>query len=203
MVSQATTDRSSSRGQAEFARRSMGSGKPLAPVRLARIASWRVPTWWLTEYFGPLESFAKRLQEEGTVDVSACGIPLHSLPDGTLYFPVAEMWAMAEVFRIARLRDASCPNSEVLLRVASKLNTEQLLTLDDVIELRRCLQELQGFAAQQSRGGMTDLIRTARIKLEMGKREMKPIPVIANRLRGACRLAPVDTFEKHRELCGA
>jgi len=162
-------------------RRARMPKRPNKAASPARVTSWRIPAWWLTEYFGPLELFAEQLELDGTMNVSERGIPLLLLQGGGLYYPLAEMWAMAEVFRIARLRDASCPSGEVLLRVATKLNVGQLLTLDEVMQLRRRLQDLRAFAASQSRNGMIDLIRTVCIKVEMAKREVKSVDFMQHR----------------------
>lgn len=152
---------------------------PLGTASLSRIASSRVPAWWLDEYFGSVEQFSMQLQDEEGVEVSEWGVPILSLPDGRLRYPLAEMWVMAEVFRIAQLRCATCPGIEALLQVDRKLSAGQLLALDDAIELIRCLKALRAFAASQSRSSMLDLIQTAHIKLEMDKRETTSESVLA------------------------
>lgn len=156
-------------GRATSAKGRTKTPRKTPKANLLRIASWPAPSCWLAEYFGPLERFAEQIQKEGTVDVSASGIPLHFLPDGRVYYPVAKMWAMAEVFGIAQLRDASCPSKGPIVRVAIKLNTGQLLTSEDVVDLCYSLRELRAYAGSLARSSMIDLIRTARIKLELGR----------------------------------
>ncbi|MFJ1259628.1 hypothetical protein [Cupriavidus sp. CuC1] len=144
-------------GKDKFMSRSKTLRKTHKARKVARIGSLRIPPWWLDEYFGPIERFVEQIHTEGVVDASATGVLVHLLPDGRLYYPVAEMWRMAEVFRIAQLRDAPCPGSGLLMRVAGTLHTGQLLTPDDVDDLRRCVRALRAYA-----GGMAHPCRSSR-----------------------------------------
>lgn len=126
---------------------------------------------WLETYFGPLDRFVERLYGDGAIEIGASGVPVCLRPDGSEYDLVAGMWAIATLFEIARLRNASCPDVEPLVNVSGKLNAGQLLSLEDVGELSRCLRELRAFAASQSPSMMVDLILTARIRLEIDKQK--------------------------------
>lgn len=152
-----------------FKRRDGVQGRSNRVVSLAQIASSRMPAWWLTEYFGPLEQFAQHLYNEGCVDISVCGIPLQFLRDGTPYYPLSELLDMVNVFRIARLRNRSCPSVAAPIDITAKLNSGQPLIAGEVLELSDALRQLRAFAASQSRKGMMDLILTAKIKLELEK----------------------------------
>lgn len=179
MIKRAANGRRMSCRATRFTRLSRVPRRPLGAASLSRIASSRAPAWWLDEYFGPVEQFSMQLQDKGGVESSAWGVPILSLPDGRLCCPLAEMWAMAEVFRIARLRHATCPGIDALRQVAWKLSTGQFLVVDDVVALRCCLNALRAFATLQSRSSMIDIIRTAHIKLEMDKREATSQGVLA------------------------
>ena len=140
-------------------------------VNLEQIAALRIPEWWLDEYFGLLERFAEHIQQGETADFYASGLSSHYESDGCLYHPVSGMLSVGEVFRIAQLRDASCPSSEHIFRVAEKIGAGKLLAAEEIHDLRSSLRELRAYASSQSRSQMIDLMRTARIKLEMRKHE--------------------------------
>lgn len=152
-------------------RRLKARGNVKEAVNLEEIAALRIPEWWLDDYFGPVEYFVEHLQQGGTSDVSASDLSLHYQSAGRLYHPVSGMLSMAEVFKIAQLRDASCPCSENLFLMAEKLGAGKLLAAEEIHDLRGCLRELRAYASSQSRSHMIDLIRTACIKLELRKHD--------------------------------
>lgn len=140
-------------------------------VNLEEIAALRIPEWWLNDYFGPIERFVEHIQKGGAAEVSASCLTLHYQSDGRLYHPLSGMFSMVEVFRIAQLRDASCPCSRHLLCVAEKIGAGQQLAAEEIHDLRGCLRELRSYASSRSRAQMIDLIRTACIKFEMRKHD--------------------------------
>lgn len=147
-------------------------------VNLEKIAASRIPEWWLEEYFGPLECFVEHIEKGGTLDVSASDLSLNYHADGKIYHPISGMLSMAEVFKLAQMRDASCPGSGGLFLVAGKLGAGNIPTVEEIRDFRGCLRELREYARSRSRSQMVDLIRTACIKLELRKHDE------------ACRQAP-------------
>ena len=140
-------------------------------VNLGKIAALRIPDWWLDEYFGPLECFVEHIQKGGNSDVPESDLSLNYHSDGKIYHPVSGMLSMAEVFKLAKMRDASCPSSGNLFLMAGKLGAGKLLAAEEIHDLRGCLRELRAYARSRSRSQMVDLIRTACIKFELRKHD--------------------------------
>ena len=136
-------------------------------VNLEKIGALLIPEWWLDEYFGPVECFIGHIDRD--VEMSASELPSRYQLDVGLYDQVSRIFGMAEAFEIAKKRDASCPCSRPLFRMAEKLGARKLLSSQEIHELRNCLRELRAYARSKSRSQMIDLIMTARIKLEMRK----------------------------------
>ena len=140
-------------------------------VNLEKIAASRIPEWWLDEYFGPLECFVEHIRKGGAADVPASDPLLNYHSDGKIYHPVYGMLSMAEVFKLAQMRDASCPSSGNLFLVAGKLGAGEIPAVEEIHDLQGCLRELRAYARSRSRSQMVDLIRTACIKLEFRKHD--------------------------------
>lgn len=152
-------------------------------VALSRsVRKHHVPAWWLEVYFGPLQRFLEVLSSEGPLELTPSGMPVLVLANGSTYYPLAEMWRMAEVFRIARVRDPLCPDSDPLFRGATELLTGSPISAPSIAELRCCLETVRAYAATQSRSEMLDLVQTARIAVELTNHNFSPrLPALTPR----------------------
>ncbi|WP_276268935.1 hypothetical protein [Cupriavidus basilensis] len=145
--------------------------KPRKPYRagrtIARVAM-RTRPWQLNAAFAPLESLLDRIERDGTLELSEAGVPVYTASgDGKAYSLVAVIQGMAEMFDIARLRDPTCPRTELLHRLAELLEQDGLLTPADIAGCHQCLAALRAYAASLPHQEMSDIVRTAQIKFRL------------------------------------
>lgn len=109
----------------------------------------------------------QHLQRDGEFEITGEGVMVHRLYRSGHKFPViAAFEACAEMFDIARARDAGCPDSAPLHRLIRGLEAGEISNVD-LDAAASCLAALRAYTVSQPIDVMADVAKTVEIKFRM------------------------------------
>lgn len=156
--------------RAGLMRRVPSSRKRRAGARLQM--PMRLQPWLLAPVFSPVECVLEAIERDGTLTIAGTDLPVCAVPDHQqTYAVVPALRCIAELFDLARVRDAKCPSTAALHRLASRLEANQLLAPEDLAACRACVAQLRVYAGRLTLAQLHDVVPTASIKFELDQQE--------------------------------